>query len=180
MPNAGRPTDLGALEQRVYGLEKAVGDISSMIAGLSSKIDERSRTSWPTLAAFASVLVLVMGALGALATKPMESSLNDIKSSLPLFVTRAEATVARTQIERELARLNMALEKADSAIVPRGEHQEKWRGNDQALGNIQRQVDEIRRDYGQTYSLRDAFAQMQRKVDDMEKELRAARSKPGT
>lgn len=173
MANGSRPTDLGALEQRVYGLEKAVGDISSMIAGLSSKIDERSRTSWPTLASFAGVLVVVMGGLGALAYRPIEGSLNDIKGLLPLMVTRAEHMTALNHVERDLARLNQSVEKNEAAIVPRGEHEEKWRGNVQAQANLQRQIDEIRRDYGQTYSLRDAFAHMQRKVEDMEKELRA-------
>lgn len=175
MANGSRPTDLGALEQRVYGLEKAVGDISSMIAGLSSKIDERSRTSWPTLAAFASVLVLVMGGLGALAYRPIEQSLNDLKGLLPLMVTRAEANVTERHFERDIARIQASVEKIETSIVPRGEHEEKWRGNAAALANQQRQIDEIRRDYGQTYSLRDAFAHMQRKVEDMEKELRKDR-----
>ena len=40
--------DIGALEQRVYSVEKAVGDIATQISALGTKIDERSRTPWAT------------------------------------------------------------------------------------------------------------------------------------
>lgn len=65
--------DIGALEQRVYGVEKAVNDISSSIAALSTKIDERSRTPWATLIAAAGFLLLFMSTVGVLAYRPIEA-----------------------------------------------------------------------------------------------------------
>jgi len=60
----------GALEQRVYNVEQSLAGINDGILALSAKIDERSRTSWPTLASFATVLVVVMGGMGTLALRP--------------------------------------------------------------------------------------------------------------
>lgn len=67
--------DIGALEQRVYGVEKAVNDISSSIAALSTKIDERSRTPWATLIAAAGFLLLFMSTVGVLAYRPIEADI---------------------------------------------------------------------------------------------------------
>lgn len=67
--------DIGALEQRVYGVEKAVNDITAAISALGTKIDERSRTPWTTLiAAFASLLAF-MSTVGVLAYRPIESDI---------------------------------------------------------------------------------------------------------
>ena len=62
--------DIGALEQRVYGLEQGVAGISSQIGALSSKLDERGRTQWGVLASIAGVVltfVIALGGLGLLA-----------------------------------------------------------------------------------------------------------------
>lgn len=67
--------DLGALEQRVFGLEKALNDISSSIAALGTKIDERSRTPWMTLISAFGFLLAFMTTVGFLAYKPIESDI---------------------------------------------------------------------------------------------------------
>lgn len=67
--------DIGALEQRVYGLEKLATDISASIAALGTKIDERSRTPWATLIAAAGFLLLFMSTVGVLAYRPIEADI---------------------------------------------------------------------------------------------------------
>ena len=67
--------DYGALEQRVYNVEQGLQSIADGITSLSTKIDERAKTSWPTLASFATVIVVVMGALGTLALQPNNAAI---------------------------------------------------------------------------------------------------------
>jgi hypothetical protein len=66
--------DIGALEQRVTGTERALAEISSQIAGLSAKLDERSRTPWVTLIAAGGFLLAFMSTIGVLAYGPIEKN----------------------------------------------------------------------------------------------------------
>lgn len=67
--------DIGALEQRVTGTERALNDISSSIAALGAKLDERSRTPWVTLIAAGGFLLAFMTTIGVLAYGPVEKGL---------------------------------------------------------------------------------------------------------
>jgi hypothetical protein len=67
--------DIGALEQRVYGVEKAVGEIRDYLASLSTKIDERSRTPWATLIACGGFMLALVSAVGVLAYAPINVEL---------------------------------------------------------------------------------------------------------
>lgn len=75
-------TSYDALEQRVFNVEQGLQHIESGITALSAKIDERSRTSWPTLASFAGVLVIVMGGMGTLALRPNEAAITRLENKV--------------------------------------------------------------------------------------------------
>lgn len=93
--------DIGALEQRVYAIEQGLQSISVSINALSSKIDERSRTSWPTLASFATVIVVLMGALGTLALRPNSDAIERLYKKADAFenhiITQQGAVINRLQ-----------------------------------------------------------------------------------
>lgn len=87
--------DIGALEQRVYGLEKLATDISASIAALGTKIDERSRTPWATLIAAAGFLLLFMSTVGVLAYRPVEENLARHERRLSAWEDRYIADLQR-------------------------------------------------------------------------------------
>lgn len=66
--------DIGALEQRVIGVEQAVQSISTQFSALSAKLDERGRTQWPTLITAGGFLMAIMGGVGTLAYRPVEAA----------------------------------------------------------------------------------------------------------
>jgi hypothetical protein len=104
------------LEQQVVGLEKDVTDLGSSIVGLdrkmtealsslggrmetaiasiNAKLDEKSRTHWPTLIAAGSLLVVIMGSLGSLAYLPIKATQDtqaeEIKALRMVELRRAE------------------------------------------------------------------------------------------
>lgn len=80
--------DIGALEQRVYGVEKAVGEIRDYLASLSTKIDERSRTPWATLIACGGFVLALISAVGVLAYAPINVELARHESLLAEYQQR--------------------------------------------------------------------------------------------
>ena len=52
--------------------------------------------------------------------------------------------------------------------MPRGEHEEKWRSQLARDTDFQRQIDELRRSFGDTYSLKDALRAIQERLDRIE------------
>jgi hypothetical protein len=80
--------DIGALEQRVYGVEKAVGEIRDYLASLSTKIDERSRTPWATLIACGGFVLALISAVGVLAYAPINVELARHESLIAQFQQR--------------------------------------------------------------------------------------------
>lgn len=67
--------DIGALEQRVVGVEQAVQSISTQFSALSAKLDERGRTQWPTLITAGGLVMAIMGGVGALAYRPVDAAI---------------------------------------------------------------------------------------------------------
>jgi hypothetical protein len=65
------------------------------------------------------------------------------------------------------------INKSHAAILPRGEHEEKWRTNAVSQSDLQRQIDEVRKAFGDTYSPKDALRFMQERLDRIEGRLPA-------
>ena len=87
--------------------------------------------------------------------------------------TRLAATAQRRDDFQRLAEARFERVESDVAgirkeIVPRAEHAEKWRGADGQRADQQRQIEEMKRVFGDTFSLRDALIQMQRRIDALE------------
>src|SRR6185437_7445828 len=77
--------DIGALDQRVFGLEKAVNDISSSIAALGTKIDERSRTPWVTIIASFTLLLGFMTTIGVMVYQPIKADIDRLEHHTDQF-----------------------------------------------------------------------------------------------
>ena len=186
--------EYGRLEQRVYGIEQSVSALVQQIerdrselaaqmgqdrahfdarfSALQESVNERAKTPWSVLIAAFSLIVTTMVALGTLAYLPIKTQMEDMKVDVARL---GAAVVPRIELERDWARgektINTILEmihRNQAAIVPRGEHEEKWRGQTARDADLQRQIDEVRRSFGETYSLRDALKTMQERVDRIE------------
>jgi hypothetical protein len=186
--------EYGRLEQRVYGIEQGVAQLIQQIerdrsemaaqmgqdrahfdtrfSSLQETMTERSRTPWGILISGLSLIVTMMIALGTLAYMPIKAQIEDTKIEVGRL---AGLVVPRVEHEREWSRsekvVNTILDQIhrnQAAIVPRGEHEEKWRGQASRDADLQRQVDDLRRTLGDTYSLKDALRAMQGRLDRIE------------
>lgn len=133
--------DDGALNARVDNLEKSVGAIRSDIASLSQLVVASQKTPWGTLISAAGVIIIITTGFSQLSLQPI-----------------------RDQASRNAEDIRTI----NSQIVPRGEHQGHWDITAAEITNLQKQIDQQRSDFGSTYSLRDALADMQKRLDKLE------------
>jgi hypothetical protein len=141
--------NIGALQQRVYGLEtglRSIGDnfsnlsarVETLFAGLSSKIEERSRPQYPLLISIGLFGLAVIAAVGGLAYAPIRENQSDLKLAMvemaksvgslgERFVSIRELDGRSGRTRSEMERVNADLKSLESVTVPRGEHTERWR-----------------------------------------------------
>jgi small-conductance mechanosensitive channel len=193
---------LAALEQRVYGLERGVqdlnqlftgriGEVSAQLAGLSARLDDRSRTPWGTIVSAMGVVLAIVIAGGQLAKTPVvdaifrlerdTATLGQTMTPLATFsdfkgTYESNRLVLRQDNEAQFARLDAALEaleararEAQGQAVPRGEHQERWRSQDLAVAGAQRQIDDLKQALGSIYGARDVIIDLRERLDRVER-----------
>jgi hypothetical protein len=183
--------NIGALQQRIFGLESNQRNLSdglsnlaarveTLFANLATKVEERSRPQYPLLISLGLLGLAVVSSVGWLAYAPIRENQTDLKAALVemskavgerVSIRELDGRAARTT--NDLTRINQDIKALDAVTVPRGEHVERWRGFDQQMISLQRQIDDQKKQFGDTFSLRDALLQMQRRIDTLE----AARSR---
>lgn len=131
----------GAIGARVDNLEQTVAAIRGDIANLSQLVVANQKTPWGTLIAAAGVIIIITTGFSQLSLQPI-----------------------RDQAQRN----STDIEHINLNIVPRGEHQGHWDITAAEIANLQKQIDQQRNDFGSTYSLRDALADMQKRLDKLE------------
>lgn len=162
--------NLGALSQRVTGVEQGVAQLrnelqsnfaalANQVGLLSDKFERKSQTPWSTLIAAAGFIVLIGGLYSTLSLKPVEQAI-------------AQNATDIIHVKNDL--------------VPRGEHQEKWRANDakfddfslrmvssrdllmQQIKSVSDSVEGIKQQVGSTYGIRDVLMDVQKRIDKLE------------
>jgi hypothetical protein len=210
---------IGVLGTRVTNIEQQLTNISTQltaqIASLSSKIDERSKTQWPTLAAFTTALVVVIGGLASFGFRPIDASITRLDTETAMLrtmsvprpetqakwdefqrsilknadeidslkmsaLTKGEFEASRlanrqdnaakfAEITARMANIEAQARQAADAVVPRGEHQERWRSQDAGQNALQRQIDELKTALGGIYGARDVILELRERLDRIDR-----------
>ncbi|KAB7788073.1 hypothetical protein [Methylorubrum populi] len=164
--------------------------LSGEIRTLAGQFADRSKIPWPAL----GVMLAFITTIGGLVWYPVKDKQDKVDAAIQrladttadklekvadnavtksdleyrLTVSGARRDEFQRQSEARDTKLENVVEQIRDKIVPRGEHEEKWRGNDQRFVDMQRQIDEQKRAFGDTFSLRDALQQMQKRIDALE------------
>lgn len=168
--------NIGALQQRVFGLEQAVNNISQQLTSISQQITSGAKPNWSVLVSTAGFCLLFAGAIGGLAYAPIRENQTDLKAALidvtkaigsqgEKFVSIRELDGRSGRTRQEIERLNTDLNAQDTA---------QRRAMEQGDANLQRQIDDQKKQFGDTFSLRDALLQMQRRIDQLEAARRSS------
>jgi hypothetical protein len=160
------------LAENIRGLWQSTRDIESRMASgasvalLSTKIDglftqqaEQNKAPWPTLISAAGFILVLAGGYSTLQTAPIKADIERLE--------KGTQTLSRDS--------SAEFKEIRNMIVPRGEHEQRWANAAANTANIQRQLDDNAKAFGNTYSLRDALSDLNRRLDKMEMGSGAAR-----
>jgi hypothetical protein len=165
--------------QMERSLKAAVDSFGRQMDALSTKVDERSKIPWPALGVMLSFITIIGGLvwypvktqqerLETLTARFAENAVTKSDLDYRLNVTGQRRDDYQRQNEIRSASNLEAINSIRDKIVPRGEHEEKWRAADQRFNDVQRQLEEVKRAFGDTFSLRDALQSMQKRIDGLE------------
>lgn len=167
--------NVAALDERVTGLERSVATIAQSLDGLAKEIRERQRFPWAVVLSGVSVMLFIFSMLGGIVLWSFNGYLSGNSDALDRLQSQMLISVPRTEYEeRKLAtdertdRIESELQRLSDSIVPRGEHAGHWQAQATDTANLQRQIDEVRSVFGSTYSLGDAIATLQERIDRLE------------
>lgn len=162
------------LSNRVAGLEshmtRGFSGIEEKISGLASSFNDKQRPQWQAYGVVITVVVI----LGSLVYWPIREQQSALKAEIVDIganaFTREELDYRAERSAEDRMRMQASIEAIEASVVPRGEHEEKWRGNTAALAAIQNQIDVMRAQAGDTYTLRDAVMDMRERLDRIERD----------
>lgn len=174
----GNGYNVGALEERVTGLERGVAAIGASVDRLANEVRDRQKFPWGA----ASFALGVLGLLGAVVVFGFMAYIGAIQGSQDRLQaqlsTWIDNSVSRSELEERRAatatrfdRLEDAVLRLTDGIVTRGEHESKWDAETASASNLQRQIDQIRTDLGSSFSLNDALKDISDRIARLE-ELR--------
>lgn len=132
------------------------------VAAINSKLEERSKIPWSAVSTGVAVIV----AIGGVAYLPIETRQNDLAT--------------------EIGSLHTTLERIGDIVVPRKENEQQWASSAverqdlkeaivSDVANLQRQIDEVNKKVGDTYTTRDILLESQKRIDELERTVKASR-----
>lgn len=149
--------------------------LGQQISKLDNSLQERGKIQWPAFA----LLLSAITAIGWLAYNPINAAQNRIESQIIKLAdtTPSSREIAATGARRDdwqryaeerFKKVEGEANEHQKAIVPRGEHEEKWRSVEQRFADHQRQLDAIKADFSGLYRPRDALESIQRRLEFLE------------
>lgn len=165
----------GAVGARVTALERQYTAISSKLDALTEKMDARRAVPWGAIGTGVAMLAflggIVIWAFSAYILQiqvAQQSADRRIEQLAMVTVPRAELDDRRIVSNARTDRIEADILRIQEGIVPRGEHSERWRSTDAEIAGVQRQLDQLRADFGGTYSLKDALRDLQQRLERIE------------
>lgn len=185
--DSGGNYNFGALEERVSGLEHGLSDVRVSIDGLAREVRDRQKFPWPAIWGGVSVLLVVVSMFGAVVIFGFMAYINGntagqdrLQTQLAAFiansVSRPELDERRAASDARMDALEAQVLRITEGIVPRGEHEGHWQNQAASAENLQRQIDQMRNDFGSSFSLNDTLKALMERVDRLE-QIRLEQSK---
>jgi len=172
---------ISALDERVAGLSsrqvhleqvvaKGFASIETKMGEIQSSVAAGQRTPWQVIVTAIGVGAALVGGIYGLSVGPMretDAQLRDADDALRAAIvelskevpSRAEIDYRAERSREDRDRLQSDLAALRAEVVPRGEHQEQWRSNSEAMTGLQRQIDQVR----------EAVMEMRERLDRIER-----------
>lgn len=165
--------------------------VEQTLGNLGAELRGGQKPQWQAISVAATVTIAFMGLVGTLAYMPVTSGLRDVredvranaKDSLSVdafkefkatyennrLLNRTDVDAKVLRLDTDLSKLEGQVREAAAAVVPRGEHQERWRSQDAAVAAVQRQLDDLKAALGGIYGARDVILDLRERLDRVER-----------
>jgi DNA repair exonuclease SbcCD ATPase subunit len=167
---------IDVLSTEVTALKQSIAGINLRLDSISADLQNKSKPQWALLISGAMFLMSFMTVIGGLAFWPIRSDvarLEDQYRELRLSMVSKEDAKDRREIAQDRMRKNEAeVERIQATIVPRGEHEEKWRTSDFRFQDLGRRVDELKKDYSELSSPKDTIKNMQSQIEELQRRVK--------
>lgn len=119
---------------------------------------------WGAFIQTISLVTIIISGLWIVGIHPIESELSDIKQEL----NNKETKEVQVIHDKEFEKLDKRVQILQDNTVPKSVHDLVWAKDKEDKERLQNAIGELRRDLGGTYSLRDAMADLQKRLDRLE------------
>lgn len=172
-------------------VEQSIASLSNetrnALTSLSNEFRSNQKPQWQAIGVALTFAVV----LGGLVYWPIRENQADMKQQLRDLSGSAlsvegfkdfKATydsnrlVSRQDNDTKLASIQANIATVTLQTVPRGEHERIWQADQYRFTDLQRQIDDQKKAFGDTYSLRDTILDLKTRLDRTEAEL--GRGKP--
>lgn len=166
-----------ALQQRVSGIENSIVGISSEIRTLTNSINERSRTPWAIILSGASTSLGGIALVGGLIAWGLSAQQGAIVTSLNEFKTTYESNrlVSRNDYLDKFQQARDGITKIEARQVPREELDRVWQSYEGRFTDQQRQLDELKNQFGSVYGLRDVISDLKENQEEIRRQISSGR-----
>lgn len=120
---------------------------------------------WGAFIQTITLTVVIISGLWIVGIHPIESEIAELKQREVLYTTRDIQSIRDHQFE---LLENRVRELSINQIVPKSTHELIWAQDREDKTRIQNTINDLRKDLGGTYSLRDAMADLQKRLDRLE------------
>lgn len=188
---------LASLEATVGGLSNTIAEMSRRFEHFAtdvySKLGQRGVAPGTWLGVVSIVITIAGMVLGAGAIwtsqriSPVEESIHRIERTIEKdrrdglandkdlrvetkesrLERREELRLIREEARAERAAIIAEFKEVRNAIVPRGEHEQRWAAQTAAVMGLDRRLDETRKTLSEIYSPQDAFKELQRQINEL-------------
>lgn len=80
--------------------------------------------------------------------------------------------MAYIPIRSDVNRIDSEYGRLRESLVTRREHEQVWKNSDNQLANTQKQIDEMKKSFEAIYGPKDAFATINRRLENLETKAR--------
>lgn len=189
---------------RITNLEVAVNkgfsdmnaSFGKQFSDMSMEMRNRDRTPWGVIFTAIGVKFAVLFGIGGALYYPVKETMSETKMDIRQVKADAmsvaafqdfKATyennriVSRNEYIDKFGQINTAIRDLNEDMVPRKELERQWAMQDQAIGFLRSQVEELKRENSSIYTQRDKMLDQQREIDNLEtliRQLLADRTMP--
>lgn len=111
-----------------------------------------------------SVVAMFIAGFWAGVINPLGARIDRVETGAVLV---AEYREYHARLDASITHLEADLNKLRESQVTRGEHMQKWASDEAVISNMQRQIDDLKKELGSSFSLGDKIKELQTQVDDL-------------